>query len=177
MSLSLSLSQKTVLEQSYVISLPSINWSLVNAFEEDSQHRFTFPLTIKRYKLENFDALDHEARMKLVEEVNEIFRFVYTRGRNERTGKENGYFKIPLVRDYNIRIDDIKIRISRTEYKRATAIIENVGQMERIARAIPYHTLLTNISEHLAKEYNVPIADTVIVGVDRGGDEYHLRND
>ena len=151
------------------ISLPPMNWSMVNAFEEDAKRQFTFPLTIKRYRLEDFDALEHEARMARIDEFNEIFRFAYTRGRDEQTGKERYFYKIPLVRDYNIEIDDIKVRISRAEYERATAILESVGLMERIARAVPYRTLFVTVRENLAKEFNVSLDDAVIVGVDRGG--------
>ena len=169
MSMGLRLSQELILEQRLVVSLPPMNWSLVSAFEEDAQHGFAFPLTIKRGKLEGFDALEHEARMRRIDELNEMFRFAYTRGRDERTGKERNFYKIPLMRDYNVDIDKIKVRISRAEYERATAILENVGRMERIARAVPYHALLTIVREHLAKEYNVSLDDAVIVGVDRGG--------
>ena len=169
MSMGLRLSQELILEQRLVVSLPPMNWSLVSAFEEDAQHGFAFPLTIKRGKLEGFDALEHEARMRRIDELNEMFRFAYTRGRDERTGKERNFYKIPLMRDYNVEIDKIKVRISRAEYERATAILENVGRMERIARAVPYHALLTIVREHLAKEYNVSLDDAVIVGVDRGG--------
>jgi hypoxanthine phosphoribosyltransferase len=169
MGMSLELNQKLVLTQRLVVSLPPMNWSLVRAFEEDAQHGFVFPLTIKRRKLEGFDALGHEERMKRIDELNEIFRFAYTRGRDERTGKERNFYKIPLMRDYNVEIDRIKVRISRAEYERATAILENVGRMERIARAIPYHALLTTVRDHLAKEYKVSLDDVVIVGVDRGG--------
>ena len=107
--------------------------------------------------------------MARIDEFNEIFRFAYTRGRDEQTGKERYFYKIPLVRDYNIEIDDIKVRISRAEYERATAILESVGLMERIARAVPYRTLFVTVRENLAKEFNVSLDDAVIVGVDRGG--------
>lgn len=169
MGMGLHLSQELALTQRLVVSLPPMNWSLVSAFEEDAQHGFAFPLIIKRGKLEGFDALEHEARMKRIDELNEMFRFAYTRGRDERTGKERNFYKIPLMRDYNVEIDDIKVRISRAEYERATAILENVGRMERIARAVPYHALLTIVREHLAKDYKVSLDDAVIVGVDRGG--------
>ena len=169
MGMSLRLNQELSLTQRLVVLLPPMNWSLVNAFEEDAQRGFVFPLTIKRGKLEGFDALEHEARMKRIDEFNEIFRFAYTRGRDKRTGKERNFYKIPFIRDYNVEIDDIKIRISRAEYERATTILENVGRMERIARAIPYHALLTTVRDHLAKEYKVSLDDVVIVGVDRGG--------
>lgn len=167
MGMSLHLSQK--LTQQLVVSLPPMNWSLVSAFEQDAQHGFIFPLTIKRNKLESFNTLEHEARMKRIDELNEMFRFAYTRGRDERTGKERNFYRIPLMRDYNIEIDDIKVRISRAEYERATAILENVGQMEWIARSVPYHALLTVVREYLTKEHEVSLDDTVVVGVDRGG--------
>ena len=48
-------------------------------------------------------------------------------------------------------------------------IVENVGQMELIARAVPYHSLLTTVRDHLSKEYMMSLNDTVVVGVDRGG--------
>lgn len=169
MGMSMGLSQRLTLSQRLVVSLPPMNWSLVGAFEQDAQHGFVFPLTIKRNKLEGFDALEHEARMKRIDEFNEVFRFAYTRGRDESTGKERYFYKIPLMRDYNIEIDDIKVRITRAEYERATAVLENVGQMERIARAVPYHTLLTIVREHLVKEYKMRLDDTVVVGIDRGG--------
>jgi hypoxanthine phosphoribosyltransferase len=169
MGMSLGLSQRISLTQHLVVSLPPMNWSLVKAFEDDAQHEFSFPLTIKRNKLEGFDALAHETQMERIDELNEVFRCAYTRGRDEDTGKERYFYKIPLMRDYNIKIDDIKVRITRSEYERAIAILDNVGRMERIARAIPYHVLLTSVREHLTKEYESSIDDAVVVGVDRGG--------
>lgn len=169
MGMGMHLSQRLTLTQQFVVSLPPMNWSMVGAFEQDARRGFVFPLTIKRGKLEGFDTLEHEARMKRIDELNEVFRFAYTRGRDESTGRERYFYKIPLMRDYNIEINDIEVRISRAEYERATAILGNVGQMERIARAVPYYALLTAVREYLAKEHKVSLDDTVVVGVDRGG--------
>jgi len=170
MRMSLTMNQVQVLkQQQLLISLPQMNWSLVKAFEDDAEHGFILPLTLKRYKLEGLDALTHEERMKRIDEFNKVFRFAYTRGQDEETGKEKFFYKIPLLRNRNIDPADIKIRISRAEYVRATAILKNVGMMERIARAVPYHELYTVVKRHLAKEYKISLKETAIVGVDRGG--------
>ncbi|MCX6744286.1 MAG: hypothetical protein NTX82_02055 [Candidatus Parcubacteria bacterium] len=166
MGMGLSLSQSVT--QQLRVSLPPTNWSLLNAFEEDGKRGFNYPLTIKRKRIDGFDELDHQAKMKLIDEYNKVFRFVYTRGKN-RNGKSSYYFKIPLMRDFHVEIDEIKTRISKAEYERALAILNNVGQMERIARAISYYTLLTQIKKHLKKDYAVSLKQIVIVGIDRGG--------
>ncbi|MCX6739659.1 MAG: hypothetical protein NTZ49_00330 [Candidatus Parcubacteria bacterium] len=168
MSMGPGLSLRQSVSQQLRVSLPPTNWSLLQAFEEDGKRGFNYPLTIKRRRIDGFDELDHQAKMKLIDEHNQVFRFVYTRGKN-KNGKSSYYFKIPLMRDFRVDIDKIKIRISKAEYERALAILDNVGQMERIARAIPYSTLLRQIKKHLKKEHAVSLKQTVIVGIDRGG--------
>ena len=167
MSMSMGVYQTQSLrqEQVCIATLPPVNWSLLRAFGRDRRRGFV----VKRARAGGYDELDHESRMKLIDQANEVFRFVYTRGTNERTGKQRDYFKVPLVRNRNIEPDEIKIRISAAAYERATAIVANTGEMERIARAIPYHGLLVTVREHLATAHKVSLEDAVLVGVDRGG--------
>jgi hypoxanthine phosphoribosyltransferase len=152
-----------------ITTLPPQNWSLVNAFEQDAANGFNFPLNAKRGKLEGLESLDHEEQMRRIDEENSLFRFAYVRGTNSETGNESGYFKVPLLRNRNVEINDIKKRITKAEYERATAVLACVGSMERIAHAIPYHGLLVTVRDHLRATYNVGLEETVVVAVDRGG--------
>jgi len=182
MSLSLRLHQQLHLE----IAMPSIQWSLVQAFQSGQagpppfvpptfeEETFTPRLKLERRRIPDFESLGHVERMRRVDEANAMFRFAYTRGRDLDDGREKCYFKIPLLRDRNIMedpegIDRIKIRISRAEYERATAILAAVGEMERIARAIPYHGLYRTVTRHIRRDHGVQLGDIVLVSVDRGG--------
>lgn len=168
LSMGQSLILRQQLQQRLVVTMPQINWSLVDAFAEDAQRGFSFPLTMKRARVIGLDALSHEEFLKYIDARNELFRFAYTRGRNQ-DGRESGYYKIPLIRNFSVEIADIRIRITKAEYMRAVAVLDNVGMMERIARAVPYHELLTTVRDHLQSEYGVSHQDVVLVGVDRGG--------
>ncbi|MBI4158352.1 MAG: hypothetical protein HY505_01910 [Candidatus Yanofskybacteria bacterium] len=183
MSMGLRLSQK--LMHKILVMMPSIQWSLVNAYKNGQagpppfvpptfdEEIFEPRLKLERRAIVDFDTFDHVRQMQLVDEANEIFRFAYTRGRDDND-KEKGYFKIPLRRDRNIMerengIDEIKRRISRAEYVLATAMLSAVGEMERIARAVPYHGLYKSVTGHLRKQFGVGLDKVVLVSIDRGG--------
>lgn len=183
----MSLRVSAELRQSIVVAMPNIQWSLLHAFRSGfaggpppfvpptfEEETFEPRLKLVQKKIENFDMSDHSTRMTLVDQANEVFRFAYARGENYDTGEEEGYFKMPLLRDRNIMedpegIDDIRVRINKAEYERATAILSAVGQMERIARAIPYHGLYSSVTEHLRENYSIELDYVVLVSVDRGG--------
>ncbi|MDZ4221541.1 MAG: hypothetical protein U1C18_01555, partial [Patescibacteria group bacterium] len=183
----MSLSRRQSLTQRLVISMPDTQWSLLQAYQNGfvggpppyveptfEEEDFTPRLKLKQSRIEGFESLDHVERMRLVDEANEIFRFAYTRGIGEDDDKKKGYFKIPFMRDRNIMdaydgIDKIKKRISRAEYERAIAMLESVGEMERITRAIPYYGLYRAAVKHLRRSHKVGIEQTVLVSIDRGG--------
>lgn len=167
------------------ITMPQIQWSLVHAFNIGEagpppyvpptfeEEVFEPRLKLERRAIVDFDTFDHVRQMRLVDEANEIFRFAYTHGRDDNDN-EKGYFKIPLRRDRNITdseegIDKIKLRISRAEYVLATAILHAVGEMERIARAVPYYGLYKSVITHLKKKFGVKLDKVVLVSIDRGG--------
>lgn len=179
--MSMSLGQRLV-----VVSMPEIQWSLLQAFQNGiigpppyveptfEEEDFTPRLKLEQSRIEGFESLSHVERMRLVDEANEVFRFAYTRGIDEDEDKKKGYFKIPLLRDRNIveaydGIDKIKKRISRAEYERAIAMLESVGEMERIVRAIPYYGLYQTVIKHLRRSHKVGLEQTVLVSIDRGG--------
>ncbi|MBI4434242.1 hypothetical protein HY635_00255 [Candidatus Uhrbacteria bacterium] len=168
------------------IAMPSLQWSLVQAFRSGQAgpppfvpptfegETFEPRIRLERRRITDFESLSHVERMRRVDEANAVFRFAYTRGRDPKDGREKCYFKIPLLRDRNIMndpegIDRIKVRISRAEYERATAILAAVGEMERIARAIPYYGLSRAVTRHLQRNHGVQLGDIVLVSVDRGG--------
>ena len=183
MGMSLNLSQH--LTQRLVIAMPQIQWSLIQAYRSGQagpppfvpptfeEEIFEPRLKLERQMITDFDALDHVQRMQTVDEANAMFRFAYTRGR-DRNDEEKGYFKIPLLRNRNIMedpegINKIKVRISRAEYEQATALLQAVGEMERIARAIPYFGLYQFVTAHLDKDHNVGLDAVVLISIDRGG--------
>jgi hypoxanthine phosphoribosyltransferase len=161
-----------------VVFMPDIEWSLLQAYQNGSaspppyveptfeEEEFTPRLKLEHRRLPDFERLDHVTRMRRVDEANEVFRFAYTRG--EKSGRECGYFKIPLLRDIHTDPNKIKIRISQAEYERATAIHKAIGEAERIVRAVPYHGLYMATLGHL-KKMGTTLSDTVLVSVDRGG--------
>lgn len=185
MSLGLSMSLRQTQRLAIEVSLPPIQWSLLQAymkygaasppyveptFEEEE---FTPRLKLERQRIADFESLDHVERMMRIDEANEVFRFAYTQGTDYRSGEEKYYYKIPLLRVRNIMndpngIDRIKVKISRAEYECACAILEAVGEFERIARAIPYHELYRSVIKHL-RHYKTSIDNIVLVSVDRGG--------
>lgn len=186
MGMSLGQSLRQSLAQRLVVSMPEIQWSLLRAYQHGmigpppyveptfEEEDFTPRLKLEQSRIEGFESLSHVERMRLVDEANEVFRFAYTRGIDEDDDKKKGYFKIPLMRDRNITkayngIDKIKKRISRVEYERAIAMLKSVGEMERIARAIPYHGLYQAVVKHLRRSHKVGLGETVLVSVDRGG--------
>lgn len=186
MSQGLSQSIRQTQRMTIEISMPSIQWSLLQAYTKYGaapppyveptfeEEEFTPRLKLERQRIADFESLDHLERMKRVDEANELFRFAYTRGRDYNSGEEKYYFKIPLLRDRNIMndpsgIDRIKIKISRAEYERACAILEAVGELERIARAVPYHDLYQAVVKHLRRGFKTSIDNIVLVSVDRGG--------
>lgn len=158
MGLSIQMAQKLTL------SLPYTNWSLVTAYNEEGSRP---PLQFKKKKLEGIDNLPLEQRLQKIDNENEVFRFVYAQVASD-DGKKGRYYKVPLMRDFNVDIKKIKIPISKREYERATIILEGAGRMQRIVRAVPYSKLRKDIREHLQKQ-GKEVDDAVIIGVDRGG--------
>tara|TARA_Y100000310_G_C20633980_1_gene790187 strand:- start:47 stop:1738 length:1692 start_codon:yes stop_codon:yes gene_type:complete len=165
MGMSMGLSLRQSLTQRLVVSMPPMNWSLVKAFEEEGDQ----PL---RFKKDQFDTsgMGLEERLQAVDDANEVFRFAYTKAEgSDRNGKKlTGHYKIPLMRDYNVEIDDIKIKISRGEYDKATTILNGAGRFQRIARAVPYSQLHQDVKGFVG-EQGYSLEDVVVVGVDRGG--------
>lgn len=168
------------IRQSIVVAMPQIQWSLLTAYRSGrmgpppyepptfEEEEFVPVFKTARRKIEDFDQLDHVARMKRVDEVNEVYRFAYTQGEDERSGEKKFYYKIPLMRDFNVDIDKIKVRISADEYHLATGLLKAVGEMERIAHAVPYHGLYKSVAKHL-KRRGARLDQVVLVSVDRGG--------
>ncbi len=173
-------------EHKLTVSMPPMQWSLLQAYRRGfigpppyieptfEEEEFKPRLKLEKSKIEDFESLGHVKRMRLVDEANEVFRFAYTRGTYEDDGKKGGYFKIPLLRDRNVMqahngIDKIRKRISRAEYERAIAMLESVGEMERIARAIPYFGLYRTVTKHLRDAHKVGLGQIVLVSIDRGG--------
>lgn len=186
MSFGMGMSLRYTITHQLIVSMPPIQWSLLQAYQNGivgpppyveptfEEEEFTPRLKLEQRQIEGFESLSHVERMRLVDEANEVFRFAYTRGVDEEDGKKKGYFKIPLLRDRNITeahdgIDKIKKRISRAEYERAIALLESVGEMERIARAIPYFGLCQTVTKHLRRDHKVGLEQTVLVSIDRGG--------
>ncbi|MBU1681863.1 phosphoribosyltransferase, partial [Candidatus Micrarchaeota archaeon] len=112
-----------------------------------------------------FSSLPLQERLMKTDDANEVFRFAYTA---RKDSEEHKYYKIPLIRDTNVDIADICIEISKEEYQRATKILKNSGELQRIVRAIPYSNLHAQVHAHLA-ECGVTLDDAVVVGIDRGG--------
>lgn len=183
MGMGLYLSQR--LTQQLEVTMPQIQWSLVQAYQSGQagppayvsptfeEETFEPRLKLEEQAIEGFAAFDHVSRMQMVDDANAIFRFAYTRGRDQNDEEKN-YFKIPLLRDCNItgnseEINRIRVRISRVQYEQATALLRAVGEMERIARAIPYFGLYKATTDHLKKDHNVELDTVVLVSVDRGG--------
>lgn len=180
MSMSMGFGLRQSITHQLVISMPEIQWSLLTAYQSGQagpppyvpptfdEEEFVPVFRALRRKIAGFDQLDHVARMKRVDEVNEAFRFAYTQGEDERSGEKKFYYKIPLLRDFNADVDQIKIRISRAEYYLATGLLKAIGEMERIARAVPYHGLYKSVARHL-KRRGATLDQVVLVSVDRGG--------
>ncbi len=178
MSIGFSLSHR--LSHFIQVIMPSIQWSLVDAFKSGQagppvyvpptfeEEVFEPRLKLERRTIADFETMGHIGRMKSVDEANKIFRFAYTRG-HDNNDKEKGYFKIPLLRYMYVDVDKIKIRISRAEYLLATAVLQAVGEMERIARAVPYYALYKTVTLHLKKHFGVGLDKVVLVSIDRGG--------
>jgi hypoxanthine phosphoribosyltransferase len=162
--LSLSCAPRQSLEQKVVCQYPHVEWSMVNACEDDAKSNFKFPLTPFRKKIEGFDKLTHEQKLAVLDEENSVFRYVYC----ESEYDDDEFYRIPVSRDTE-NLDDYAESISEAEHRRCKYITENVGAMERIARAVPYYDLYTNIKLHLKEVYKTDLKDIVIVSVDRGG--------
>ena len=161
MNLSLGLQHKLALKP--VILLPPTNWSLVSAFEEEGDQ----PLRLKKKRLE-LSGITLEERLRAVDDANEIFRFAYAQAETEDGEKCEHYYKIPLLRDNTITIEDIKIDIGPKEYEQATAILNGAGRFQRIARAVPYYQLHQDVKQFV-EEYHCILEDVIVVGIDRGG--------
>lgn len=182
MSMGLRLSQSIELSQKISISLtlPNIQWSLVQAFTSGQSgpppyveptfetEEFEPRIRVTRTMIDGFTQLSHLERLRRIDESNKVFQFAYTRGRGDDDGRTLGYFKVPLLRNYNVKADDIRIRVKVAEYDLATAMVAAVGEMERIARAVRYLDLYKEVLAHL-KRMGAKLQDTVLVSVDRGG--------
>ncbi len=157
LTLGFSLSQSLSLKQSLAPpSLASPNWKLADTFEKGGAD----PLFLQPVQLP-VEGLPLEERLQLVDEANEVFHYTY----EEEYGE---YYKIPLLRDRNICIEDIRIRISRKEYERVKTIIEGAGELQRIVRAVSYSKIRADILNYLASQ-GVGLDDIVLIGIDRGG--------
>ncbi|PIR53073.1 hypothetical protein COU76_03030 [Candidatus Peregrinibacteria bacterium CG10_big_fil_rev_8_21_14_0_10_49_10] len=173
--MSMGLSMRQSLAQRMTISPPApIEWSMVNAYDEDEKMGFVFPLTHTRTRIDGFDGYTHAQKLQLIDYENRLFRYAYTDGREEGDeddvdDEDREYYRIPLMRNFNVNIDDIAEEISEAEYRRAKYITENVGHMERIARAVPYHEIYREVKDHLKDTYCIELDDVVLVSVDRGG--------
>ena len=161
MSMGLSLSQH--LTQQLVVSMPPTNWSLLDAFRDEGDT----PLRFKKFQLD-VSALSLEERLKAIDGTNEVFRFAYTRAESEDGERKGRHYKIPLMRDYNVDIEKIKIPITKEEYEQATTILNGAGRFQRIARAVPYYQLHQDVKGFVG-EKGYSLDDVVVVGVDRGG--------
>ncbi len=163
MGMSMGLSMRQSLTQQLVVSMPPMNWSLLRAFEEEGDK----PLRFKKTQLD-VENMSLEQRLAAVDQANEVFRFAYTQAEGTDEKGRKGYFKIPLMRDYNVEIDDIKIKISKDEYDRATTILNGSGRFQRIARAVPYYQLHQDVKAFVESQGS-SLDDVVVIGVDRGG--------
>lgn len=186
MRMGLTLSPRLQHRMKLLIEMPHIQWSLLRAYKKGyiapppfvppifEERVFTPRIKLEKSMIPNFENLDHVTRMRLVDKANEMFRFAYTRGVDEETGDWKSYFKIPLLRNRHIvgdpvEMDKIKVRIPKAEYDRATAMLEAVGEMERIVRAVPYYGLYKSVTTHLKKDHSIDLDQVVLVSVDRGG--------
>ncbi len=180
MTMSMGFSLRQSLKHEILIQMPVIQWSLLTAYQSGQagpppyvpptfeEEEFTPVFKTARRKIAGFDQLDHVAKMRRVDEVNAVYRFAYTQGEDSESGDKKGYFKIPLMRDFNADIDKIKIRISAAEFYLATGLLKAVGQMERIAHTVPYFGLYKSVQKHLKKR-GAKLDQVVLVSVDRGG--------
>src|SRR3990167_5118617 len=110
MSMSLSFRMGMQMSMKMKLTLPSINWSLLDAYKEEGDE----PLRFRKTRLD-VSGLPLEDRLAAVDRANEIFRFAYTQAEND-AGKPGRYYKVPLLRNFNIDIEDINIPISKPEY-------------------------------------------------------------
>jgi hypoxanthine phosphoribosyltransferase len=150
LSLSLSLSQKLKL------SLPHSNWSLVEAYDIEGDSGCKLP----KDKID-FGDISLEQKLKIIDQKNSLFRFSYTQ-------KGEQLFKVPLVRNINVEIEDIAIEISDEEYKQANKVLHEAGLVQRIVRAVPYSEIRDSVEAYFDKN-NIDLEDLVIIGIDRGG--------
>lgn len=182
MTMSMGFSLRQSLKHEILIQMPVIQWSLLTAYQSGQagpppyvpptfeEEEFVPVFKAARRRIEGFYQLDHIAKMKRVDEVNAVYRFAYTQGKDSESGDKKGYYKIPLMRDFNVKhnLDEIKIRISAAEFYLATGLLKAVGQMERIAHAVPYYGLYKSVEKHLKKR-GAKLDQVVLVFVDRGG--------
>tara|TARA_Y100000310_G_scaffold341505_1_gene440851 strand:- start:1566 stop:3038 length:1473 start_codon:yes stop_codon:yes gene_type:complete len=153
MSMGLSLVQSERQE----LSLPTTNWSFVDAWYREEGEGCLLP----RARIEGFNDLDIDAKLRQVDEANEVFRYDY----DETEGR---YYRFELRRNRNLSVEDVVTEITKEEFVRATTIIKNAGQVERIARSVPYTEIRQDLMDHIESE-GCTLDDIVVVGVDRGG--------
>lgn len=131
-------------------------WSLVDAFKEGGFTSPVFPL-----KTLDCSAMSLEDRLKAVDLNNEVFHYSYD---EEKTSQGTTYFKRALHRTNPGK----KVRISKKEYITAQKILSYSGRFQRIARAVRYHKLYSDIKEFVQGQ-GCSLDDVVVVGIDRGG--------
>lgn len=147
------------------LRLPSVlgnpNWRPVEVFKCKGGK----PLYLKTIQLP-VEGLSPDERFALIDKANAVFHYRYDAERDER-GRIH-YFRIPLMRDSNISIEDIREKISKSEFGWASAILEGAGEMQRIVRAVHYGRIRGTILGYLTA-IGVDLSDIVLVSVDRGG--------
>lgn len=160
-----SLRLRLDLTQKLVLSLPVTSWSLVKAIEEEGEE----PLRFEKKHLDT-SRMSLTERLEAVDEANEVFRFEYgvAKGRDCNGKETRGYYKVPLMRDFTVEVDETKIKITKKEYEQATVILGGAGRFQRIARAVPYCELNRKVISFV-EEQGFSLDDVVVVGVDRGG--------
>lgn len=148
------------LEIKIALPMPPTHWNPVDVFKEGGAD----PVYLQRVQLP-VEGLPIEERLSVIDTANEVFRFLY---KIEETDEGERFYKIPLLRDRNIKIEDIRIRISRAEYERARIIFEGAGGLQRIVRAVPYGLIRKTILQYLDSQ-GIRFEDILLVGIDRGG--------
>ncbi len=162
MKLSLELRPAITLTQSMYSSLPG--WSFVEAYDTGKKTS-DFP----KKRISGFKDHSLVERLKMIDKENEVFRFRYINAEEAKElGLPSGCYRVPLLRDRNIAIEDIAERIQEREYKSAKRKRDGVSGLDRIARAVPYTGLHFAVKEFV-EQNGATLDDVVLVGIDRGG--------
>lgn len=174
-------------KQRVTISLPPLEFcDLSAALQEDRKSK---PV-IKHRQISGFDHLDHLTKIQMIDAHNQPFRFYYVPA--SRDGKEL-YFRVPIIGNPKVNPVLSAQRISREVYDRNAILVDNVGRLDRIIRAIPFQQLTVSLrrfliatfiaeeeaklsglktrqrSEAIASMPKIPFYEkTVVIGLDRG---------